>query len=215
MIHGKERLHRFAMMLREARSLSSGGPNFDNQAVVKTWYQKLGHLPEDRVAKALNDLSGADFFPGASKIIDQATGKTGVQGAISAFDWVWNNLDERKAPTDLSILAGRTIDKMGGWAQCSRLWRDSQREKHGREFCRIYCDLEEKQLAGVFIGGSRLAIEAPESKKEGLSLTSIPDWKKRHIKMLEADVKENQKKSKSKMSLSDAISDLIGRRNFA
>jgi len=209
----REWFNRFANHLQKARSLSSGGPDFTKPGIVMAWYEKLGHIPEDKLVQALRELAGEDFFPGATKILNHAQGKTGVSGAKSAFDWVWNNLDERNIPRDLSILAGRTVDEMGGWANCSRLWRDSQREQLGREFCRIYCDLEEKQLAGVFIGGSKLALESSESKKEGLSVTLLPEWRKQHLEDLEKDLRKKQANSpRSSLSFSERVSQLIGNR---
>lgn len=194
-------------MLAAYRKGSNFGPDFSDQFTQKFWLSRLAGIAPDRIKAALNQLSGNREFPTVNMVLENISG-TNPGDARKAFEWVWNHLDGYKQPQNLPYLTAKTIDELGGWFVISRNWKDSTQQGHERQFIAAYELLAQRRARGEALGGSRLALNAPESQREGIGSDHLPEWKKRHLERLEREVKILQEKSRSSLSFSEQVRQL-------
>ena len=165
-------------MLAAFRKGSNFGPDFSDEVTQKFWLTKLDGVSVTELQRSLKKLSGNREFPAVNEILEDMHGSVNAN-AVTEFEWVWNNLNGYQAPTNLPILTARTVDELGGWFALSRDWQTSQREFYSRQFSKIYKRLATEKANGNVIGGSLLALESTETKKEGLCLPSDRKWNQR------------------------------------
>ena len=68
-----------AIALSETRELSTWGPKFDDDRVLKIWVAKLTSIPKigpEAVIKAIHELGGKRDFPNPNDILEAARGKS-------------------------------------------------------------------------------------------------------------------------------------------
>ena len=198
-------------MLAAYRKGSNFGPDFTDEVTQKFWISRLSGISHVAIQEAMNKLAGDPQFPTVNQVIAASNAPGDAPDASQAFDWLWKNLDRRRIPTDLNILLARTIDAMGGWLVCCDDWRVESRDFHRRSFVKIYGELAAKKANRERIGGSLLALESAESKKEGLGITEVPNWKKNIDAQIRRDQIAIKNRGRSKCSLGDFISSISSR----
>ena len=151
-------------MLHFARTMSSFGPDFEDELFQRSWHKKLKDIPMDQLKKALNALTGNREFPAVNEIIDfckQINNEAAMLPEV-AFDLLWRKIGEVGGLNrpELPNEIGLAVERLGGWVSICRDWTDANKTWHEKAFREAYLNLTEAKAKGLLTQTSRYALGA-------------------------------------------------------
>jgi len=187
-------------MLHFARTMSTFGPDFEDQLTQKAWHSKLKNVEPEILKKALSSLSGGRNFPTPNDILEFCKGASGVSEMSSdeAFELLWSKIgsvggyNDPKLPNEI----GLAVQRLGGWKFICANWSDDKRPWHEKAFKEIYSNLQESKAQRA-LPVSKYSVDKP--KQIGVVETAIKmafgDEKPSHRDFAKAlkDLKESTK----------------------
>lgn len=134
-------------MLHFARTMSSFGPDFEDQLTQKAWHNKLKGIPLDDLKKSLNELTGDRNFPMPNEIVDFCKGISQVAEMLPevAFDLLWRKIGSvgQYADPEFPNEIGLAVERLGGWKYICNEWLDDKRPWHEKAFNEVYQNIQQ------------------------------------------------------------------------
>ena len=153
---------RIIQLLGTFRTASTYGADFNDKRTQQAWLLMLGNQSYEDILEALRMLAGNPEFPTPNVILKKIQSK-GHRSAEESFDWLWSNLNRNKPPTTLTLVMDNAIRECGGWNFLCDGWREETRDRHRRQFIRVYNEIIGRVAQGEVLRSSQLSIESPEN----------------------------------------------------
>ena len=156
-------------MLYFGRTMSSFGPDFEDDLTKKAWHNKLKDSDVDHLKQALNSLTGNREFPSANEILDfckQINNEDTMLPEV-AFDLLWRKIGEVGAlnKPELPNEIGLAVQRLGGWTFICNNWTDADKTWHEKSFREAYLNLTEAKAKGLLTETSKYAPLALQAEK--------------------------------------------------
>ena len=208
---------RIIQLLGTFRTASTYGADFNDKRTQQAWLLMLGNQSYEDILEALRLLAGNPEFPTPNVILKKIQSKA-HRSAEESFDWLWSNLNRNRPPRTLTLVMDNAIRECGGWNFLCDGWREETRDRHRRQFIRVYNEIIGRAAQGEPLRGSQLSIESPENKNRTLDTTEMTEDQKyvfeqgeaKKIAMTSPDRRRGKNGGKSPPS-ETPLSDLIAR----